>query len=437
MELFLTNSKKVILLKEGILNYLELNVIIEDNFTENNNYKAVINRNIGNNDTFQYLGIGSTEITFSVYFKNEKEYYELLNFIKTGEQCLFVCNFFPLVPINILSFSDVKKYYNFFGSISITITDALNPAFNTDKLFSSYLDYLDSEKEGIANKKSLLDKMRELGEKIFKYVGNINEKIGKITGAISEYSSAINNICQGLASSQSIITNPINSVKNSVDNVLGGISAIFNSFDNMKNSITNAPNDVKDFLNRINLIGDDFKNLFKSGDKKADLEYSNNFLQDVSNAIIKNDFNQDIAGDSYNANDLRDSNDCFKTLILTNLLIGLYENTAEMQSGNKIDLEKLRKNTERIYNYIILRNFVPNDFKMQLELFRVAFFRQYNYLYNNSQNVIDINVLAPTSIHVIVYKINGNLDYLEDTIKLNNIYNTGNVIGKVRVISNI
>lgn len=437
MELFLTNSKKVILLKEGVLNYLELNVIIEDSFSENNNYKAVINRNIGNNDTFQYLGIGSTEITFSVYFKNEKEYYELLNFIKTGEQCLLVCNFFPLVPVNILSFSDVKKYYNFFGSISITITDALNPAFNTDRLFSSYLDYLDSEKEGIADKKSLLDKMRELGEKIFKYVGNINEKIGKITGTISEYSSAINNVCQGLASSQSIITNPLNSVKNSIDNVLGGVSAIFNAFDNMKNSIINAPNDVKDFLNRINLMGDDFKNLFKSGDKKIDLEYSNNFLQDVSNAIINNDFNQDIIGDSYNANDLRDSNDCFKTLMLTNLLINLYENTSEMQSSNKIDLEKLRKNTEKIYNYIILRSFVPSDFKMQLELFRVAFFRQYNYLYNNSQSVIDINVLTPTSIHVIVYKINGNLDYLEDTIKLNNIYNTGNVIGKIRVISNI
>ncbi len=107
-----------------------------------------------------------------------------------------------------------------------------------------------------------------------------------------------------------------------------------------------------------------------------------------------------------------------------------------MQSSNIVDLQKMKTNTEKIYNYIINRNFITNDFKIQLDLFRIAFFKKYNYLYDNTQKIVEIEVFIPTSIMVIVYRVNGNLDYLEDTIKLNNIYNTGNVIGKIKVISN-
>lgn len=435
MKLLENISPNIILLKEGFLNYLEIDVITDNPFDEENNYKAVVNRNIGNNDTFQYLGIGSTEISFNVVFKNEEEYYDFYNFIKVGEQCIIICSFFPAVPVNILKFGKITKYFNFFGSIEITITDALNPALNTDNLFGSYLDYLNTEKASNADKKSLLDKMTEIGEKIFKFVGGLNEKIGKFTNAINDYANAINNICQGIASSQTVITAPLDSVKNSVDVVLGGVSAVFNAFDKIKNTVINTPNDVKAIINNILLMGDTFKDLFKSGNKKADLEYSNNFLQDVSNVILKNDFNQDIIGDSYNANDLRERNDCFKTFILTGLIIGIYENTNEIQSMNLIDLQKLRNNTEKIYNYIINKSFITNDFKMQLDLFRIAFYKQYNYLYNNSQKIVEINSLIPTSILTIVYKVNGNLNYLEDTIKLNNIFNIGNIVGKVKVIS--
>jgi hypothetical protein len=435
MKLLESISPNVVLLKEGFLNYLEINVVSDAPLDEKNNYKAVVNRNIGNNDTFQYLGIGSTEISFNVFFKDEKEYYEFYNFVKVGEQCIIICSFFPAVPINILEFSEVTKYFNFFGSIKITITDALNPALNTDNLFGSYLDYLNTEKASGADKKSLFDKMTQMGEKIFKFVGGLNEKIAKFTGAINDYANAISNICQGIASSQTVITAPLDSVKNSVDVVLGGVSAVFNAFSAIKNTVINTPNDVKAIMDRILLMGDTFKDLFKSGNKKADLEYSNNFLQDVSNTILKNDFNEDIAGDSYNANDLRDRNDCFKVFILTSLIIGIYENTNEIQSMNLIDLQKLRNNTEKIYNYIISKRFATNDFKMQLDLFRIAFYKQYNYLYNNSQKIVEINCLLPTSILTIVYKVNGNLNYLDDTIKLNNIFNVGNVIGKIKVIS--
>jgi len=436
MKLLENNSNKIVLIKEGLLNFLELNVVVNDFFDEKNNYKAVINRNIGSNDTFQYLGNGSTETSFDVLFKTEDEYYELFNFIKNGEQCILMCNFLPLIPINILEFGEIKKYLNFFGYVRITVTDALNPSLDINGLYQSYLNYLDIEKATNPDKKSLLDKLKKIGENISKFVGNVNEKIGKFTSVIDEYSNAINDICQGIASSKSIITNPLNSVKNSVDVVLGGVSSVFNALKGIKNTVINTPNDLNNILDRMLSFGSDFKDLFKSGNKKADLEYSNNFIQDISNGILAQDFNKDIIGDSYNAEDLRNSNDFFKTCLLTNLLIGIYENTNEMQSSNIVDLQKMKTNTEKIYNYIINRNFITNDFKIQLDLFRIAFFKKYNYLYDNTQKIVEIEVFIPTSIMVIVYRVNGNLDYLEDTIKLNNIYNTGNVIGKIKVISN-
>ena len=66
---------------------------------------------------------------------------------------------------------------------------------------------------------------------------------------------------------------------------------------------------------------------------------------------------------------------------------------------------------------------------------RNAFFRSYQPLYNSAAKVVILKLDEPRFLADVVYSVNGNFNYYQETRKLNNII--GSVVqGVVEVISN-
>ena len=79
---------------------------------------------------------------------------------------------------------------------------------------------------------------------------------------------------------------------------------------------------------------------------------------------------------------------------------------------------------------------IDTDLRWQIDLCKTRFFRTYNNLYSKTTKTREVNVTIPTSLHSIVHNVNGNLDFFNETMQLNNIVNTGFVSGKILVLSN-
>lgn len=418
--------------------YIEIPVNILEFFNKEDERKTVIHKNLGDTDTFEFLGNGSHEITFPLIFKNKDEFEEFNDFVKNPKPFIIASNITDLdTYYSFVKFSNYKIDYQNFINVDFLITNAKNVLQKSDETDTLTLLFLLSNKRnGSGGKKNFLAKLKDFAKKTSDFIGNVNEAVSKITNTIAEYSETFSSIANGIASASTIVTNPINSVKNSFDMINGGIGAIINGFSNAISTITSLPGDVENFFSQLIQTSLSIKDLFKSGIKDSDLQETTLFLQSVADNLVEIDFNENIIGDSFNNEVLRQNNDVFKCVILSGVLSGIYDQISDMSNWNTLELEKTRKTTEKVYNYIASRPFIDNDFKYELDLLRNNFFRSYKILYQNSNKIIEIDVLKPDSIFNIVYKVNGNFDFVDEAIQLNNVINTGFVAGKVKIITN-
>ena len=183
--------------------------------------------------------------------------------------------------------------------------------------------------------------------------------------------------------------------------------------------------------------------LFNSENSNEDLKQSCEFLQTVADSIINADLSADnpsvYSGDSVSAefflSEIKDrNNETISVLILASILINLYENAENIDKWNSISLEKLRSSTEAIYTYI--NSFkIDSEVSFQLDLARVRFFQIFQNLYKTSLKVITVKITEPSHLLDIIYSVNGNLDYYDETKQLNNIVGT-TVYKDIQVISN-
>ncbi len=433
---------KPMLIKNG--QELEINIISSDPFSGEQAVKNVIKQTVGDNNISEHIGKGDEKIRLKIYCELQQDYIDLVNFVSDGSSFILACNFFSsLVPVRLEGGISHETYYEGWCVATLSLTTALDPY--SDLNLISYANNLLGSKLGAtaSSKKDFLDKLRNFGKNTTDFVSNTNQKIGAVTNTVAVYSAAITNIANGVASSSSIITNPISSVKSSLSQVIGGVSGIVSAMANAINAIKQIPDDVDQLVDTFLQIGDQLNGLFNSENSNEDLKQSCEFLQTVADSIINADLSADnpsvYSGDSVSAefflSEIKDrNNETISVLILASILINLYENAENIDKWNSISLEKLRSSTEAIYTYI--NSFkIDSEVSFQLDLARVRFFQIFQNLYKTSLKVITVKITEPSHLLDIIYSVNGNLDYYDETKQLNNIVGT-TVYKDIQVISN-
>jgi len=408
--------------------YIDLNIVSNNDFSDNTRLKTQVHQTIGDYDIFEWIGEGATSIKMQLYFANEEEFVFFKQFAY-GTQMTLVRQNFRNVIINLTS--DLSPSYTYFGNYTVNVefTTARDPSQTTDfdiNIFSY----------NVGSKKTLFDKLQITSEKIFSFVGNINEKIGVFTNSIELATSLINNITQALTSSQSILTTPLNTIQRSSANIVQAISTINQSLNNISFIISTTPSNIGSIFTGIVSATESLFEVFSSDIQDEQLTVNANFGCDVINTIYNADFNDDIYGSSQNVTILKEQNDMLKILFLCGLIANLEEKISEINSVSLLNLTYYKTTFEKAYLYIISSDIIDPDLRQQTELCKIRFFRTYNNLYAKATKVIEVNVEIPTSLHSIVYNVNGNLDFFNETMQLNNIVNVGFVSGKILVLSN-
>lgn len=433
------NKDTPFLIKDG--KTYDLKILSDEAFAGTQSYKNTIHNIIGDQNNFEFIGVGDRKIKIPIYFETQQEYEDFVAIFSDGKSFLISCSFFPIIPVNIEGNITLQSYYRGWGTVELNLTTAVNPEDD----FLSLYDYQRGIKESIGSKKTALDKLKEYGQNIFDFTSNTNQTVGVLTNNVAAYAAAMNNIAQGIGSLTTIITNPISSIKSSASQVVGGISGVISSMQNAVNAINQIPNDLTQLLNSFLLIGDQLNDLFDLGDRNETLKFSTGFLSDIANSLMNIDLSSDNANIStYNSQSsspeyflttLKSRNsEGIAVLTLVSILLNLYENAENINKWNTIDLEKLRATTESIYEYV--NNFdISNELHLQIDLARNRFFRLFKDLYAKANKVIEVQLQTPTLLEDVVYSINGNLDYYDEIKQLNNIVGTI-VEGTILVISN-
>lgn len=408
--------------------YIDLNIITNNDLSDTIPLKTQIHQTIGDYDIFEWIGQGATSIKMQLYFQSEEEFIVFKLFV-FGTQMTLVRKNFRNVIVNITG--DISPSYTYYGNyiVNVEFTTARDPSQTTD--FDINIFSYD-----VGSKKTLLDKLSIASEKIISFVGNTNEKIGTVTNTIELSTTLINNTAQALASSQSILTTPLGAIQRSGANIVEAISSINQSLNNISFILKTSPSNIQSIFTGISSATESLFNVFSSDNLNEGLIMNSNLGCDIINAIYNADFNDDIYGSSENVLTLKKQNDMLKILFLTGLIANLEEKISEMNTVSLLNLNYYKTSFEKSYFYIISNEITDPDLRWQAELCKIRFFRTYNNLYSKATKVIEFNVDIPTSLHAIVYSVNGNLDFFDETMQLNNIVNVGFVNGKILVLSN-
>lgn len=442
------------LIKKSRSTPLSVKILSNEVFSRSNRIKSKVHQIIGNEDIYEFIGTGEKKVKIKFYFDSEDEFNDLFDFLSTGESFLIICKFFPLEPLKIDGDINLEPYYTGFGTATINFTTATGDFDDKQNLLSFYSALsAKSTSETISNKKNFLDKLNNWSKKIFDTVSKGNQFVGNVTNNISAYSAAFTNVLSGISSGASIITNPINSIKTNISEITGGLSSVISSLQNVVLTIKQIPNDVQSIIDNFSLIGDKLNNLFDLGNSSESLKYNTDFLTRVSTAIINVDLssdnqaiinNYDNSLSSQNEFDSpeffipslnKKTNDVMSVLILCSILINLYENAERINRWNTIDLENLRNKTETIYNYLSTFD-LDTELSLELDLARNRFFKIFKILWNRAYNIVEFEITEPNFLENLIYSVNGNLDFYDETKKLNNAI--GGIVhpGTVRIISN-
>ena len=424
---------------------LDIQIISSETLPGSQSFKTSIHQNIGDGDNYEFMGIGEARIQLKVYCATKEDYNKLIDFLKDGSSFLLSAGdlWDENQSVNLDGVISTENYYKGWCLASLNITTArnINDTLESQIDRLGYRNTLKELSKTASGPKAFYEKMFDFGRSAFSFVENTNQRVGEITNRVSVIAAGMTNITQGLASSSTIITNPISSVKNSVSQVIGGVSGMITSLQNAIAAIRQIPDDIDGFIDAISSIGDQLNSLFDFDNPNDTLKYNTTLLQDVALAIIDPDLSQDnpaipeydpevdtdqnpTSAPEFFLTSVQSSNsDALSIIMLGSILITIYQNAASIDKWNKTDLDKLRTTTESIYDFINGKD-LTFDFRLQMDLARNNFFDLFKALYERSIKTILVEIVDPRLLADIVYSVNGNFDYYNETKQLNGIVGT-------------
>jgi hypothetical protein len=350
------------LYKNGIA--LDLMVIGSDELSLSENFKTIVHKAIGNKDYYEFAGRGDQKLSFKTYIEDKNAYNDLLIFFEDGKPFLLELQDIK-APFRLDgSIKSTKSYQDDSYIVELNFTSAQEPDFKESSIDISGLGGI---AETPMSDKSALDKLRDWGKNTIDFVSNTNGSVAAYTGKFQDYSVAITQLTNGVASSSSIITAPLSSVKNSISSIIGGVSSVVSSIGTAINAIKQVPNDIDAMIDSILAIGELFSNIFDLDNKQEQLKTTCNFLINTGSALIEvaeapltTKFVVDD-GVSYSVSydpeiTLTSENDknieVLSVLMLSSILLAIYSQVTQVTRWNKRDLDAMLAQTETLFRFI-------------------------------------------------------------------------------------
>ena len=420
-----TNNKDILFKNGG--EYREINILTDTNIDVNTTIKSQVQENLGDFATYQYIGEGATTITLSLYFSSQQEFNDLKYFALGQQMTLRRQNFADQVVNCTNSISQSQTSHG-----QITATFEFTTARDGTEMDNFNFTFV---AEDVGSSATFLSKLQSASAKIFSFVGNVNEKIGNFTGKIGIISDSIANIGLAAASTSTTLTTPISQIKNSASNVTGAISSITQSLKNVIFVITSTPSDISAIFTGVTSAMKSVFTVFSSDDDDEQARMNASFGSSVIDTIIETNFDDGLYGSSQNVIEMKKQNEMLKVMLCSGLIVNLVEILKEMNTVSSRDLQVYKKSFDKAYSFCILSDAIDTDFRNELELCKIRFYSGYKNLLAKASNIYEVNLEVATSLHQIVFSVNGNLDYFDETMKLNNIINIGFVSGQIFVVT--
>lgn len=426
---------------------LDLNIIGNIPLSREKEIKSIIHKTIGNDNSYQKIGDGDLQISIPIFVASNDEWDEIVDFFTVGKPFIFVYRGSFSEPLNIVGNLKQQFYMDGVGEMNLIFTTALSKEdLPSGHPINKLLDTL-------PNKKSWLDKLKKMGENIFDFTSNVNEKVGGFTNSVAQYAAALNNIGNGVGGASSMITGPISSVKQSVGSVLDGIGAAITGLGNAINAIKSLPSEIDGMIDAFLAIGDQLAGIFTNGSKSDQAKQAAEFLGEVGEAFIavataQTEISPNVETEVVLDNgevvkefrpelfiQSKENNKATSVLLLSSILLGIYRSIEDVSRWNQNDLENIRNRSEAIYNYISSQE-IPSDLQFEMDIARSGFFKLFIVLKANALKIVEVRLNTPKFLFDVIYEVNGNYDYYYDTKKLNNIIGGIVETDTVRIISN-
>lgn len=261
----------------------------------------------------------------------------------------------------------------------------------------------------LANLKSkILGDSEAKFDSAFASVKNAKQKFDSATTNVKAAARKINAASkrvQAAGNSFSDFTTSINQVVSSVNSLVQSPAILANKINSALSNLQLAYDNSKDAFNV-------FKGMF-------------GFSQEDQNAD----------GNSQTQKDIKNNQNQLNNLINVGVLAIAYEAAANIDFADVDELNQVQSDLENGWNS--LPETIDPDILKTLITMRIEAAKLFADLSIGLPNVIDYEVLNPTSLNVLVYQLYGSLD-LKNTIRdLNNFRDTSAVSGTIKVLSNV
>lgn len=351
----------------------EIKVIGTDDLEIDEGFKNAIHSILGDRELYEYIGKSDQKISLTLYLKDKQEYDSLISFFRDGKPFAFrVADFDGIYNLN-GNIKSRKSFYDGSYISEVNFTDAenlqeLGGLFQSNELLGPF--------QSNSSKSDWLKSISDFGNKTISFVGNTNGLVASYTGKFQEYANAINQVTGGIGSSSTIITSPISSVRNSISSIIGGVSSVVSSLGTVINAIKQTPDQIRDMIDSILDIGEKLSNIFNDDNKTQQSKQTTSFLIDVGNSLIEVankpvdikvvvsspysvTFDPELLVSTIGNKNL----EVLSVLILSSILLSIYEESMQVSDWNTKDLDNIKKQTEVLFNYIMSK-VISNDMKI-------------------------------------------------------------------------
>lgn len=403
--------------------YLEVLVEYEAQYQSSYEGKSTIHELIGNSNLYEYGGKGSTTIKRTFITNNLQDYQSLHDLLTSGLELEFQDNLQPAIRVNVKQNFQILQAMGFW---KITIEFTTAPQRNKAIFQAIPAQTIKS----IGLKTSFFDKLKNFAKKVINFKTQANDKIQSVSNYLNKAQSMNLQIAGQIASSATML----DIIPNAIEDTTTSISIINASFTRLISKIQNTPGRFDDIFTDLTSTLANFGSVLNTNNKSKDAELNSDGLKDILAQNLKLNSNENTIGNSNRIKEIQNTNEAFKIVNLATLLFEFYSTVGKIDTINSIKLESYKATAENVYKYISESPLIDNEFLQDLNKSKSAFINDYQALSKIANTIIKVNVPSPKPIYSIVYQVNGNLDYLQETIELNNLINVGLVKGEINII---
>ena len=370
----------------------------------------------------------------------------LMQLLTSGKELLFVPDQTGVqMYVNVLGSPEVT-YSNVYGStIEVTFTTA-RKAYATDFALPAI------KSNNVVKKPNFFDKLKKAFKKAADYRDKARDAIAVATG-----------FCNNIASNIDIVSQQLNITSSMINSAFDGLSVLADARQNFTNQLTflvssikNIPNNFNNHLEKLLDSVKSISTIFQTN-SPDESEYLNiNYLLDtaetISNVPTEDTYKTtkyDIYGNEYTAYTTTNGNSInaiqarknilfIQLLFYIAILFEIYEKIQNINSINKLNLDKMHAKIMSLYKKIINHEYIDEDLLNMVNEAHVVYQENFAELQKLATNYIDYYIAEPTPLSIIVSNINNgnNLDFFEETVAINKLTDIFAVQGKIRILYN-